>query len=82
MTKSERDYASGRRALATRIARELLPDLGTLTEARIFKLAIERAEAVTALRTLCAELGCNDWPDELSLADVIEKHLGRAVRNK
>jgi len=24
-------------------------------------------------------LGCNDWPDDLWLPDVIEKHLGRAV---
>ncbi len=33
------------------------------------------------LRELCAEFGDNDWPDDLHLGDVIEKHLGRHLRD-
>ena len=29
------------------------------------------------LRQVCAKYGDNDWPDNLHLADVIEKHLLR-----
>jgi hypothetical protein len=36
---------------------------------------IERADAVAALRRLCEHHGDNDWPDDLNLADVINKHL-------
>lgn len=37
----------------------------------------ERATTIAALRSLCAEFGDNDWPDDLHLADVVEKHLGK-----
>ncbi len=39
------------------------------------RLALERADAVAALRSACADHGDNEWPDNLHLADVIEKHL-------
>ena len=35
----------------------------------------ERAETVAMLRRVCGEHGDNDWPDDLHLADVIDKHL-------
>jgi hypothetical protein len=35
----------------------------------------------TALRGLCEEFGCNEWPDDLNLSDVVEKHLGRKIRD-
>jgi hypothetical protein len=35
----------------------------------------ERAEVITKLRDLCEEHGDNDWPDNLHLSDIIEKHL-------
>lgn len=38
---------------------------------------LERERAVAALRDVCAEHGDNDWADNLSLADAIEKHLLR-----
>ena len=41
--------------------------------------AIERQEIVAQLRSFCEEYGDNDWPDELHLADVLEKHLYRHV---
>ena len=40
-------------------------------------LLTERQRAIVALRELCAKFGDNDWPDDLYLADIIEKHLGR-----
>jgi truncated hemoglobin YjbI len=36
---------------------------------------IERERAIAALRQVCAEHGDNDWSEDLSLADVISKHL-------
>ena len=35
----------------------------------------ERAAVVALLRWECGKDGDNDWPDELHLADVIERHL-------
>ncbi len=42
-------------------------------------LLSERQRAIDQLRELCAEFGDNDWPNDLDLADVIEKHLGRKL---
>jgi len=42
---------------------------------------MERMPAVSQLRSLCEDFGDNDWPDNLHLADVIEKHLGRHLYN-
>jgi len=38
---------------------------------------LERQEALAVLRTLCASHGNNAWEDSLSLADILERHLGR-----
>jgi len=40
-------------------------------------LQIERGRAIAALRDACREFGDNDWPDNLDLSDIIEKHLVR-----
>lgn len=40
---------------------------------------LERAAAVAALRRICEKFGDNDWPDDLHLADVLEKHLERSL---
>ena len=39
--------------------------------------AIEREEAIATLREVCRNHGDNDWPNDLNLADVIDKHLAR-----
>jgi hypothetical protein len=39
--------------------------------------ARERAGTIAALRELCGHFGDNDWTDDLHLADVVEKHLGK-----
>jgi hypothetical protein len=36
----------------------------------------ERKQAIAVLRELCGKFGDNDWPDDLYLSDIIEKHLG------
>ena len=40
-------------------------------------LASARERAVVALRAVCREYGDNDWPDDLDLSDIIDKHLHR-----
>lgn len=74
--KEEKAYEDGRRSayrsLMSECARELEGD-----ERRLAALVAERADAVRVLRDLCAEHGSNDWPDNLHLSDVIERHLGR-----
>lgn len=36
---------------------------------------LERQEILNQLRRVCNDFGDNDWPDDLHLGDVIEKHL-------
>ena len=40
-------------------------------------LQAELHDARVALRRLCADHGDNDWPDNLHLADALDKHLGK-----
>lgn len=47
---------------------------------RIAQLELYQSEIIAALRAACDEFGDNDWPDDLHVADVIEKHLLRHVR--
>ena len=42
----------------------------------------ERERTVSTLRWICAEHGDNNWPDDLHLADVIEKHLARYLEDR
>lgn len=49
-------------------------------EARIAALEAHVEGIRKILRSECADLGDNNWPDNLHLGDVIEKHLCRPVR--
>lgn len=71
----ERGYVEGNRRAYLSMLREIRTYLDD-DHAREVNWLIERQEAVAALRRLCARFGDNDWPDNLYLADVIEKHLG------
>jgi hypothetical protein len=54
-----------------------------LKNAQLFAtFSVEREESVAMLRTVCTNFGDNDWPDDLHLADVIEKHLWRHLEKK
>lgn len=78
----EREYMRGNKRAYTSMLRECLRNLGVddPTEVRRLAWVMERNEAIEQLRDLCGEFGDNDWPDELSLADIIEIHLGRHLR--
>lgn len=51
-------------------------------DARIASLEAHLDGTRKALRIECADLGDNNWSDDLHLGDVIEKHLGRNVRER
>ena len=74
----DRAYAAGQRRAGLRllsVALEMLGETESL-EAIAASWVSERYEAIAALRTLCGELGDNNWPDKLHLADIITKHVG------
>jgi predicted secreted protein len=71
-----RAYRDGKDHATHRILRAIIQDLCEPYD-KIAELHAERLAAVIALRELCAEHGDNDWPDNLHLADVIEKHLAK-----
>jgi hypothetical protein len=77
----ERGYITGTRAARQytirALLRELDPECDDAPEVKLARLVVEREEALQHLRDLCAEFGDNDWPNDLHLADVIDKHLGR-----
>jgi hypothetical protein len=75
---NEQDYIQGNNAAWRQILGEAVRALGPDGDADRWRL--ERADTVAALRSLCEEFGDNDWPDDLHLGDVIEKHLGRHLR--
>lgn len=70
---SERDYAAGHNAAWRGMLRTCLRELGAADpDAGQARWVVERTEAVATLRRLCKS---QDWPDDLDLSDVIEKHL-------
>ena len=77
--KEEQAYIQGQKALASRLLRTLMSELDP-EERTLAHLQTERQEAIVELRSLCEEFGDNDWPDNLYLSDIIEKHLGRHLR--
>lgn len=76
---NETDYVQGSNAEWRSILAEAIRHLGPEGTAEQWRL--ERADTVAALRTICDELGDNDWPDDLHLADVINKHLVRYLHD-
>lgn len=71
---NEKDYEAGYRAAMSRIAQETMRSL-PMGDRDKLALLTERQQAIVALRSVCAEFGDNEWPDELHLSDIIEKHL-------
>lgn len=75
MTESEETaYMQGGRTVRINLLWQLLKELGK-PEQDAHGWRIEREQAIQSLRSLCATQGDNDWPDDLSLQDIIEKHL-------
>ncbi len=72
----ERAYVEGSRVAWRSILRQALSELGRDSEEwDKTRWLVEREEAISALRRLCEQLGDTDWPDDLHLADIIEKHV-------
>lgn len=76
------EYEKGYREATHKVGRDLLMTaLDLLDPNDIWRdkaaLIAERMEAVAVLRRACEAHGDNDWPDDLCLGDVIEKHLLR-----
>ena len=79
---SEKDYINGSRTAYRRMMqlclREIIDSKDNLSaEEKVVQLAGERDEALAVLRRICEEHGDNDWDNNLHLADIIDKHLGR-----
>jgi len=78
----EKAYIQGARRAALNMLQHCARELGVdLSEAARVPWIIEREEAVQRLRDLCREFGDNDWPEDLHLGDVIDKHLGAYLRD-
>lgn len=74
--ENEQAYVNGGNAAWLHILREALKHLGTEGFSKE-RLIAEREEAILVLRRLCGDHGDNEWDDDLHLADIIDKHLGR-----
>jgi hypothetical protein len=64
---------------AARMRAESYKDHARRWRDEVMQLRAHLDAARAMLRIECAEAGCNDWPDNLHLADVIEKHLCRSL---
>lgn len=76
--EGELNYERGNRASWLSMLGECCRQLG-YDDAEVQKVAWikEREATVAALRSACEDHGDNEWPDNLHLADVVEKHLVR-----
>lgn len=79
----EPSYIRGFRMGWASILRTALNELGyDDPEAQGKRYILEREAAITALRSACEHHGDNDWPADLHLADIIDKHLARHLDSR
>ena len=74
---SEQDYLRGSKTAYRNMLATCLKHLSDDENIDAARLIYERDEAISVLRDLCKYHGDNDWEDNLYLADIIDKHLGR-----
>ncbi len=72
----EQKWTDGRRSAWASMLRECRRQLGYQDD-DLDRLIAEREEAIAVLRDACTDFGDNDWPDNLHLSDIIDKHLIR-----
>lgn len=73
---NETDYTEGSRRAWLTMLSECLRQLGyDSPEFSATHWVKEREATVLKLRDVCRDFGDNDWPEDLHLEDVIEKHL-------
>lgn len=72
-------YSEIEKDIKVSMMRALLTECFGITDPTVdtARLISERQAAIQALRELCEDHGDNDWPDDLHLADIINKHLER-----
>lgn len=77
MTTDEQEEAwiEGRRAAWCQLLGLAVGELRDGVDVTAEALLAEREDVRRILRRICAEHGDNDWPDDLHLGDVLEKHL-------
>ena len=76
-------YTQGSQRAWLRMLQECIHQLGpTSPEANAERWRLERGDVVLKLREICTDHGDNDWPDDLHLADVLEKHLYRHLESQ
>jgi predicted secreted protein len=79
--KEELAYEQGQQIVWRRMLRKcitnLAPCFNESADKQFALLLAERSEAIAILRDLCEEFGDNNWDENLHLADIIEKHLGK-----
>jgi hypothetical protein len=79
----EQAYIQGSRMAWLSMFRICLKELGIDNpDAEQGKWILEREMTVQKLREVCRVHGDNDWTAELHLADVIDKHLLRHLKNQ
>ena len=84
MTESEEKlYEAGKRSSSLNLLRHCLKELGyDADNIKALNLIEEREEVIQLLRTVCPEFGDNNWPDNLHLVDIINKHLFNYILNR
>jgi len=76
----EKAYTEGTRAAWSRILTLAAAELGADTsDGRLAALLAERAAVVAKLWEICAGYGSTDWPDDMHLPNVLERHLRRHI---
>jgi hypothetical protein len=83
----ERGYREGKRSAMLSVLRTAMSALGVadVRDRAVMvttEMTVERQEAIAALREVCGEFGDDEWPDDLSLADVIKKHLANHLHDR
>lgn len=71
-------YLQGEEAVARSMLRALMVYLKS-PQLDLARANIELSATRSALRELSKQLGCDDWPDSLHLADVVRKYIGRSI---
>lgn len=83
--KEELAYIEGQqtiwRVMLRKCIAHLIPQYDEPGDKQLALLVAERSEAIAILRNLCEEFGDNDWDEDLYLADIIDKHLGKHLHD-
>lgn len=79
--RDERQWIAGNKAAFARVAMMCAGELDG-ADRQYMALLAERNATVVKLRAACDEAGDNNWPDNLYLPDIIEKHLMRHIETE